>query len=146
MLKPQEFKQTPFVTVEAIQLSGENADDIVKWINRDDTEIFKTSTKNQKNYILSIYIQTSQGKLCARSGDYIVKYGDGSFQVLNKKQFSQRYETQNTSNGYSPTVIKNEIINTLPRGPYDILMNPWGVDTSDRDPEGYYTIDEEDDI
>lgn len=134
--KPQEYKQTPFVTVEAIQLNADNADDVVKWVNDKDTEIFRTSTKNEKHYILSVYIQTPHGKICARSGEYIVKYSDGSFQVLTKKQFNQRYETQTTTipTNYS---TRSETLNKA----YDILMNPWGADPG-ANSDGYIILDD----
>ncbi len=111
-LSPKSFRQNPTVFVEAIQMTNDNADHIVKWIGSSATELHRT--KSFPNIlIVTIYVPMHGGKLALRYKDFLVKYTDSnnksSFLVLSPEQFHKRFDTNPT------TTYNNE--NT---------MNPWG--------------------
>jgi hypothetical protein len=116
---PKNYKQNPTVYVEAVSLDINNADEVVKWINQPDTELFKTTVG--KNVILSIFITTPNGKISLRSGEFLVRYyepgGKFSFQTMTRDQFMKRFETTATAN--------------TPPEPGENKMNPWGWGTKD---------------
>lgn len=79
-----KFKKKP-VVIEAYQLTDENKNQVFHWITCTAEPIYHDGSP-------AIKIQTLEGDMIARLGDYIIKGVDGEFYPCKPDIFEKTYE------------------------------------------------------
>ena len=84
MIEPKQYRKKP-VTIEAMIFTGDNANEVAQWIGGPDAE---------ENWGRCDYweIETEEGTMEARRGDYIIKGVQGEFYPCKPDIFSATYE------------------------------------------------------
>ena len=73
------------IAVEAMQLTNESIQDVVDWIHDTDTRAYWAGENN-------IVIETLEGDMLAREGDYVIRGVRGEFYPCAKDIFEETYE------------------------------------------------------
>lgn len=73
------------IAIEAMQLTNESIQDVVDWIHDTDTRAYWAGENN-------IVIETLEGDMLAREGDYIIRGVRGEFYPCAKDIFEETYE------------------------------------------------------
>jgi len=84
-LKIKYYRKKP-VAIEAVQLTRENALEVLAWINSEATDRLTQTFDN------GLSIATLEGVMKANYGDYIIKGVKGEFYPVRKDIFEQTYE------------------------------------------------------
>jgi len=84
-LKIKHYRKKP-VAIEAVQLTRENALEVLAWINSEATDRLTQTVDN------GLSIATLEGVMKANYGDYIIKGVKGEFYPVRKDIFEQTYE------------------------------------------------------
>lgn len=84
-LKIKYYRKKP-VAIEAVQLTRENALEVLAWINSKATDRLTQTFDN------GLSIATLEGVMKANYGDYIVKGVKGEFYPVREDIFEQTYE------------------------------------------------------
>ena len=79
----RKYRKKP-VVIEAMLFYGSNYNDVVRWIMNDDRENEKPKDE--------VTIQTLEGVMTARIGDYVIKGVNGEFYPCKPDIFSKTYE------------------------------------------------------
>ena len=83
-----KYRKKP-VVIEAIQLKDENFDKILEFCKRNIATIIQKS-----NGDISMEIETLEGRMLARQGDYIIKGVNGEFYPCKEEIFLKTYEPE----------------------------------------------------
>lgn len=84
MMEPKKYRKKP-ITIEALLFTGHNANEVDAWINGDDAE---------GNWGRCGYweIETLEGTMKARPGDYIIRGVQDEFYPCKPDIFAATYE------------------------------------------------------
>lgn len=85
------YRKKP-VTVEAIQWTGKNTEEILKWCEDAELEVQNEAINNVYYTYINLYINTLEGRMKASKGDYIVKGINGEFYPCKPDIFTKTYE------------------------------------------------------
>lgn len=85
------YRKKP-VTVEAIQWTGKNTEEILKWYKDAELEVQTEAINNVSYTYINLYINTLEGRMKASKGDYIVKGVNGEFYPCKPDIFEKTYE------------------------------------------------------
>ena len=73
------------IAIEAMQLTNESIQGVVDWIHDTDTRAYWAGENN-------IVIETLEGDMLAREGDYVIRGVRGEFYPCAKDIFEETYE------------------------------------------------------
>lgn len=73
------------IAIEAMQLTNESIQDVVDWIHDTDTRAYWAGENN-------IMIETLEGDMLAREGDYVIRGVRGEFYSCARDIFEETYE------------------------------------------------------
>lgn len=73
------------IAIEAMQLTNESIQDVVDWIHGADTRAYWAGENN-------IVIETLEGDMLAREGDYVIRGIRGEFYSCKQDIFEETYE------------------------------------------------------
>jgi hypothetical protein len=73
------------IAVEAMQLTNESIQNVVDWIHNTDTRAYWAGENN-------LVIETLEGDMLAREGDYVIRGVRGEFYPCAKDIFEETYE------------------------------------------------------
>lgn len=85
------YRKKP-VTVEAIQWTGKNTEEILKWCKDAELEVQTEAINNVSYTYINLYINTLEGRMTASEGDYIVKGVNGEYYPCKPDIFEKTYE------------------------------------------------------
>ena len=88
MVMIKRYRKKP-VVIEAIQWDGENAIQIIGWINKNKCSLFEALLNMQKN---TIELETLEGTMSASVDDWIIKGVQGEFYPCKTDIFEASYE------------------------------------------------------
>lgn len=80
--------KTKSVVIESVLLTASNAEAVRVWCGG---VVWK-----DKNGVKGVEIKTSSGVEVAGNGDYVIKYGQGEFVVMDARQFNLLFELTNS--------------------------------------------------
>jgi hypothetical protein len=84
-------------TIDALQLTPENADSIAEWCGGG---IVVEKGLNGKD-LVGVNIPTLQGVTRASEGDYVIRNASGTFQTMSRFAFESEFEPKNVSELHS---------------------------------------------
>lgn len=73
------------IAIQAMQLTNESIQDVVDWIHDTDTRAYWAGESN-------IVIETLEGDMLAREGDYVIRGVRGEFYPCAQDIFEETYE------------------------------------------------------
>lgn len=126
----KKYRKKP-VVVEAIQWTGDNTSEIMKWVG--DRAYFRDT----------LYIKTLEGDHIASVGDYIIKGIEGEFYPCKPDIFKKTYEPKERTKAIKLT-LKEQLLAVaetieepkalvvaveLPTGAIEIITNTSNIDT-----------------
>lgn len=86
------FRKKP-VEIDAVQFTGENADEILRFVNdQEPANVRATTTNEESDGTCEIYIETLEGNMLASAGDWIIKGVKGEFYPCREDIFEATYE------------------------------------------------------
>lgn len=86
MSEPKKYRKKP-VTIEAMIFTGHNANEVEAWIER-------PAEEGSWGYCDFWEIETLEGTMTARPGDYIIRGVQGEFYPCKPDIFEQTYEEE----------------------------------------------------
>lgn len=85
----KSYRMKPVIK-EAIQISQENLDEIMDWLNKEDCYFsFNTGMGGE---LLSITVETDHGDMMGDPSDWIVRGLEGEFYPVQDSKFQATYE------------------------------------------------------
>lgn len=85
-----KFRKKP-VVIEAVQFTGKNTDEILKFVNIGDDRVAFVSSYGLDGYD-KLTIKTLEGRMLAESGDWIIRGVKGEFYPCKPDIFEATYE------------------------------------------------------
>jgi len=86
MITPTKYRKKP-VVIEAMEVTNDNAAALAKWLPTDKEHMVILSPGR-----VSVHIDTLEGKMIARLGDFIIKGVQGEFYPCKPDIFAATYE------------------------------------------------------
>lgn len=90
------YRKKP-VIIESVQLSADNFDDVCNFIGSTPEQEINPNygvdeNGNTNEHYIGVYIDTLEGKMFARNGDYIIKGIQGEFYPCKPDIFEKTYD------------------------------------------------------